>query len=414
MMRAVAPPTAAPHVRAWRVARHLPVLALGFLGVVAAVCEVGRMLTEELGLTTSVSGLWAFEGERWDGKGLPEGVAGEGIPLAVRIVHVARDAVFQQTVGDDRLVRELIGRRAGGALDPRVAKLLADDAAELLDPGPGPSLWDEVLDREPKPWSALEGDAIDRALAAVGHFSDMAIPQLVGHSGGVARVCAASAPVLSFDQAEQTRLARAALIHDLGRSGVPVRVWEKTSPLTLDDWEMVRLHAYQTERLLARSPFLGSLGDLAGSHHERIDGSGYHRGVGGGFLDPSARLLAAADTYHAMIEPRPHRAALSPDEAAKALVGEARTGRLAYEAVSAILETEGHASPARDRPAGLTEREAQVVCLLARGLLTKQIARSLGISHKTADFHIQNAYRKMGVSTRAGATLFAMQHGLTT
>jgi HD-GYP domain-containing protein (c-di-GMP phosphodiesterase class II) len=242
----------------------------------------------------------------------------------------------------------------------------------------------------------------------------MATPELVGHSGGVARICAAAASAVAIEPAAKQRLVRAALIHDLGRAGVPVRVWEKTGSLTLDEWEMVRLHAYQTERLLSRSPSLASLGQVAGSHHERVDGSGYHRGVGGASLDSLDRLMAAADTYHAMIEPRPHRPALSPEEAAEALAAEARAGRLDPEAVGAVLEAAGHGRIPLKRPAGLTEREAQVVGLLARGLQTKQIARALGISTKTADFHIQKAYRKMGVSTRAGATLFAMQHGLTT
>jgi DNA-binding NarL/FixJ family response regulator len=127
-----------------------------------------------------------------------------------------------------------------------------------------------------------------------------------------------------------------------------------------------------------------------------------------------ARLLATADAYHAMTVPRPHRDGLYPTEAADALTDGARDGRLDPDAVIAVLEAAGHRSPSLDRPAGLTEREVEVVRLLARGRQTKQVARALQISVKTADYHIQNAYRKMGVSTRAGATLFAMQHGLVT
>ena len=123
-------------------------------------------------------------------------------------------------------------------------------------------------------------------------------------------------------------------------------------------------------------------------------------------------MLAAADAYHAMTEPRPHREALSPDRAAEALGNEAKAGRLDADAVAAVLEVAGQRVPRVERPAGLTEREAEVVGLLARGLQTKQVARTLGISVKTADRHIQNAYGKIGVSTRAGAALFAMQHGL--
>jgi DNA-binding CsgD family transcriptional regulator len=151
---------------------------------------------------------------------------------------------------------------------------------------------------------------------------------------------------------------------------------------------------------------------VAGAHHERLDGSGYHRGAAGPELGFPARLLAAADAYHAMTEPRPHRRALAPERAAQTLAEEADAGRLDADAVAVVVEAAGHAPPRVERPAGLTEREAQVVTMLARGLQTKEVARTLGISVKTADRHIQNAYRKLGVSSRPAATVFAMEHGL--
>jgi HD-GYP domain-containing protein (c-di-GMP phosphodiesterase class II) len=207
-------------------------------------------------------------------------------------------------------------------------------------------------------------------------------------------------------------IRRAAYVHDVGRVAVPVAIWQKPGPLTPDEWERVRLHAYHSERVLARSPFLAALSPVATSHHERLDGSGYHRGTTAPGLRLPARLLAAADAYHAMTEPRPHREPLAPEEAAETLSQEARDGRLDADAVVAVIEAAGHPTPRIERPARLTEREAEVVGLLARGLQTKQVARALGISVKTADRHIQNAYGKIGVSTRAAATLFAAQHGL--
>ena len=113
-----------------------------------------------------------------------------------------------------------------------------------------------------------------------------------------------------------------------------------------------------------------------------------------------------------MTEPRPHRRPWAPEKAAKLLMDEAQAGRLDVDAVTAVVQAAGHPKPRLDRPAGLTDREVQVVGLLARGYQTKQIARALGISAKTADRHVQNAYGKMGVSTRAAAALFAMEHGL--
>jgi DNA-binding CsgD family transcriptional regulator len=157
---------------------------------------------------------------------------------------------------------------------------------------------------------------------------------------------------------------------------------------------------------------LAELAPIAGAHHERVDGSGYHRGASGAELTMPARLPAAADAYHAMTEPRPHRDALAPEQAAKTLGEEASAGRLDADAVAAVIAVAGQRVQRIERPAGLTEREAEVVGMLARGLQTKQVAHELGIAVNTADGHIQNAYAKMGVSTRAAATLFAMQHGL--
>ena len=371
------------------------------------------MLTDRLGLPASMQGLFAYLVERWDGKGLPGRARGEEIPLPVRIASVARDAAFQRMLGGPSSPpRSSAGGRAAPSTRPwpsrsptRPPELLALDADG--------SAWEETLACEPGPRLTLEGEAIDRALGAMGDFADLASPYLVGHSAGVAELATAAARQCRLDAADLVTVRRGALVHDLGRVAVPVRIWQKAAPLTPDDWERVRLHAYHTERVLARSPFLAALGPVAGFHHERLDGSGYHRGTAAAALTPPARLLAAADAYHAMTEPRPHRAALPPGQAAEALGREAGAGRLDADAVAAVLEAAGQRVPRIERPAGLTEREAEVVALLARGLQTKQVARRLGISAKTADRHIQNAYAKIGVSTRAAAALFAMQHGLT-
>jgi HD-GYP domain-containing protein (c-di-GMP phosphodiesterase class II) len=414
MLRAVAPPTGSPALRARQLARGVPKLVRGMSGQVAAICEVAQMLTDRLGLPGEVSALFAYEGGRWDGKTWPKSMAGEEIPLAARIVNVARDAAFQLLSSGIDAVADLMRQRAGHGLDPVVARALADEAGEILDFDPGVDVWDAILSLEPNPWLTLEGSDIDRALGAMGAFSDMASPFLVGHSAGVANLTAAAARCAGMSGPDASRLHRAGLIHDLGRVVVPARVWQEASPMTHDDRERVRLHAYHTERILSRSEFLSDLGSIAGLHHERLDGSGYHRAVPAAALDEAARLVAAADVYHAMTEDRAHRVARTSEDAAAALLVCARDGYLDADAVAAVLEAAGHLVPRLERPAGLTDREMQVVRLLAHGRQTKQIARSLGISAKTADRHIQNAYRKMEVSTRAGATLFAVDAGITT
>lgn len=408
---ALPPPDSSGPVRAVQVARRLPRAAREQRHHFTAMCEVAEMLAQDLGLPSSVHGLLAYLTERWDGRGPLGRGKGEEIPLPMRIVHVAIDAALQYQLGGKEQVVRIIRQRGGHGLDPDVANHLVEDAGRLLVLDQDP-VWDEVLDREPRPRSMLEDAAIDRALAAMGNFADLISPHLAGHSTGVAELAAAAADRCRLEVNEGVTVKRAAWVHDLGRVAVSPATWQKPGPLTADEWEHVRLHPYHTERVLSRSSFLANLAPVAGTHHERLDRSGYHRGAAGAELPLATRVLAAADAYHAMTEPRPHRPALGRDEAAALLAEEARAGRLDADVVTAVLEAAGQQVPKLERPAGLTERETEVIGLVARGLQTKQIATALGISAKTADRHIQNLYGKIGVSTRAAATLFAMEHGL--
>ena len=412
LLRALPAPDRAAPVRALQAARGLPKMAREQRPHLTAMCEVAGMLAGRLGLPPSVAGLLDYLTDRWDGWGPLRRAKGEDIPLPMRIVNVAIDAALQRQLGGAEHAARLVRERGGHAFDPAVAACLVEGAEDILALDQRESAWDETLSREPSPPLVLKGEELDRALAAMGNFADLISPYLAGHSAGVAELATAASQGCRMDAVDTTTLRRAALVHDLGRVGIGARIWQKPGPLNADEWEQVRLHPYQTERVLSRSPFLSALAPVAGAHHERVDGCGYHRGASGAELTLLARMLAAADAYHAMTEPRPHRAALLPEQAAEELAREAGAGRLDARAVTAVLEAAGQRAPRLERPAGLTEREAEVVGMLARGLQTKQVARALGISAKTADRHIQNAYRKIGVSTRAAATLFAMEHGL--
>jgi HD-GYP domain-containing protein (c-di-GMP phosphodiesterase class II) len=411
ILRAIAPPGSRPTLRARQLARGLPRAAKTFKQHITAFCEVAWMLTDRLGVDRSIGPLFAFVAERWDGKGQPGRVKGDEIPLPIRIVQVARDVAFQALLGGADRTMSTIRRRAGHGFDPDVVAALTAEGPGILEIDAA-SAWDESLAREPGPHRLLSDDSIDLALSAMGDFSDLVSPYLVGHSAGVAALASAAARRCGFDSADVTTIGRAALVHDIGRVAVPTRIWQQSSPLTADDWEKVRLHPYHTERVLHRSAFLAALARVAGTHHERCDGSGYHRGTTASGLTPLAHVLAAADAYQTKIEPRPHRERLTAEQAAHALTEEVHIGRLNAAAVTAVVAAAGQPAPRIERPAGLTQREAEVVGLLARGLQTKQIARALGISVKTADNHVQSAYRKIGVSTRAAAAVFAMQHGL--
>jgi HD-GYP domain-containing protein (c-di-GMP phosphodiesterase class II) len=271
-----------------------------------------------------------------------------------------------------------------------------------------------VLELEPGAQESLTEAQFDHACRALGDFVDIKSTYTLTHSSGVADLAAEAARLSGLPTSDVTTIWRAALLKEIGRTGISSSLWEKTASLTDREWERVRLHTYYAERIFAHTPALAPLGALASLHHERLDGSGYHRGLPAVSQALVARILGAADVYHALMEARPYRPAFAPEAAARELKGQVRAGRLDGEAVNAVLSAAGHhlGRAHRQGVAGLSEREVEVLRLLARGLTTRQIARQLVISEKTADSHIQHIYHKIGVSTRAGATLFAMEHQL--
>lgn len=400
---------------AWAMAKGLALGRSRSAASFAGHCEVAKRLAERLGLGAAVARNLEQLYERWDGKGSPNGLKGEAIAPAVRLTSLAQDAVVLATEqGVDRAFAVLKARRAK-AYDPRMVDMVLARASLLDDGLAAPSLWTDAMALDQEAQEAMSETAIDEACLVLADFVDVKTPYTVGHSRAVAALAEAAARRLGLTESDTVTLRRAALVHDFGRVAVPTAVWMKPGPFTSGEWEQVRLHAYQTERLLARSPALARLGSVAGQHHERIDGSGYHRGVGAPTLAPPARILAAAEFYRTKTEARPHRAALSPEHAASALKAEIHGGRIDADAAQAVLAVAGHDASTKRRPqiAGLTARELDVLRLIAKACSTKEIAVRLGISIKTADNHIQGVYGKIGVSTRAGATLYAMEHGLS-
>ena len=378
----------------------------------ASHCDVARLLGARMGFSEQIQLALRHLYERWDGKGMPGELRGEQVPLAVRLMQVAQDADIAFQRGGAELASSLLAERAGSGLDPQaVAAFLAvgDQVYEGLD---APSIWDYALLAEPGPQPVVTEERLDACLSAVADFADLKSMWTVGHSRGVAGLAGEAAELAGLPAEDVLPLRRAALVHDIGRVAVPAYVWAKPGPLTRGEQEQVRLHAYHSERVLDVAASLRPLARLAGSHGERGDGSGYHRGCRAGDLPLTAWLLAAADCYQAMREPRAHRPALSEGAAADELCRDADVGKHVPDAVNAVLAAAGQPRRQVRRPAGLSERECEVLGLIARGLATKQVARRLGISPKTCDHHIQRLYAKVGVSTRAGATLFALEHGL--
>jgi len=268
------------------------------------------------------------------------------------------------------------------------------------------------MDAEPQPWRTATEEQVDDALTAIAHFTDMKCRFTRGHSTGVSQLAAAAAERLGLDATVQQQLARAGLIHDVGRVATTAAIWDKAAPLTDTEREKIRMHSYVGERVLSRAPALAEIAEIASVAHERLDGSGYHRRLPAAACTAAARVLAAADIYQALREARPHRAAFTADQAASELETMAAQGQLCPDAVAAVLGAAGHVVRAPKRPKGLTDREVEVLQLLTRGLTNKEIATSLDISAKTAGHHVQHLLEKLGVTTRAAATMVAMKAGL--
>jgi HD-GYP domain-containing protein (c-di-GMP phosphodiesterase class II) len=379
----------------------------------AAACEAAQALATRLGLGLETVSDLPLYFERWDGKGFPGNAKADDLPRPVQVVQVAEATeAFVRHRGPES-AKDAIRERGGTLLAPApVSALLGryDELVALLDT---PEPWEAVLELEPEPWPTLDDDGLDRVLEVFADYADLRSVWLGGHSRAVSALGERAAATAGLPEGDVTLVRRAGLVHDIGRVATSAAVWGKTNRLTGAEREAVRLHPYYTERVLARPAGLRVMGQLASLHHERLDGSGYHRGCLGREQTSPARILAAADFVRTRREARPYRAAASADEAAAAAREEVRAGRLDADAVDAVLSAAGDGRQRRRRGAGeLTPREVEVTRLLARGRTKPQIARQLTLAPKTVDAHAQHIYAKLGVSTRAGLTLYAMQQGL--
>jgi len=375
--------------------------------------KMARLLGEQLGLPDAVLEALGSAYEQWDGRGWPGGLSGEEIPLASRVATLAEFVEVAHRVGGAVGAKEMARNRASKQFDPALAEVICSDGELILAGLDDLATWHAVVQAEPALAVVLSGERFDAALRAIADFVDLKSPYFLGHARAVSELVAEAGRQAGLSETEVHTLRRAGLVHDFGRLGVSNAIWDKRGPLGAGEWERVRFHPYLTERMLRQSEALAPLGATALQHRERLDGSGYPNGLSGNAISRSARLLAAADAYQAMREPRPHRPALAAELAATELRAEARAGRLDADAVEAVLGAAGHRVPRRrEGPAGLTSREVEVLQLLARGLSNKDIAERLVISPKTVSNHVEHIYAKIDASSRAAAGLFAMQHGL--
>jgi HD-GYP domain-containing protein (c-di-GMP phosphodiesterase class II) len=382
----------------------------------ANIAEVAVRLSQRLGATAEVSSALGCAYARWDGKvfaGLPSGDAQPAIARLVHLVHVAQT---YHRVGGVEAADQVVRARSGTEFDPELATLWLENSHDILRSIAGPSVWDEALSAEPEPHRRVAHPHLDEVSRAMADFVDLKSTYTRGHSARLAFLVADAGAAAGLDAPDIVTLRRAAQVHDLGNVSIPNQIWIKPATLNPAEWSRVRLHAYHSQRIMSVCEPLRASGDVAGLHHEHLDGSGYHRGLPAAALPFVSRLLAVAEAFQSMTEDRAWRPALTRAEAAAELRREVGAGRLDRRAVDAVLAAAGDRSTsgraARSWPAGLTDREVDVLRLLARGETNKQIALRLHISEATVHTHVINLYGKLAVNTRAGATLFALEHDL--
>jgi HD-GYP domain-containing protein (c-di-GMP phosphodiesterase class II) len=382
-------------------------------GMVAGHAALARSLGEELGLDVEVLAALATCYERWDGRGVPDGLTAADIPIASRVAHLSEFLeVAYRTDGVEAAV-SLGRRRSGTQFDPTLVEIVEADAEKIFHQLDELDSWDAVIDSEPGLARTLSAEECDETLAAIARFVDLKSPYTLGHSEAVAVLAASAAAELGLPPAEQRLVHRAGLVAGLGRLGVSNAIWDKPGPLSAAEWERARLYPHYTERMLHRSRALAPAGRLAGQVAERLDGSGYPGGLPAAALSLTSRVVATADLFQTKREARPHRPALSVAEITRLLRDDVRAGRLDGTVVDAVLRAAGERVHRRQAgPAGLTAREIEVLQCLVRGQSNRAIAKTLVISPKTVGNHVEHVYTKIGVSNRAAASLFAMRHGL--
>ncbi|MCD2443571.1 LuxR C-terminal-related transcriptional regulator [Agromyces sp. SYSU K20354] len=351
--------------------------------------------------------------ERWDGNGEPRGLRGTEVDFSARAANLGDVVMAIRRAGGTDAAVAVARARRGTQLDPDLVDLFCDQADAIFAALTAVDAFDASMRLVPSLDDVLDDDRLDEALGVLADYVDLKSPTLLGHQSATAELVDAAAEVFGLGTSERSDVRRAALLHDLGRLGVPAAVWESPGPHTPAQAEQMRLHPYLTEAILEPFPGLRAHGRLACQHHERLDGSGYPRGISGAEITPPARLLAAADMYASKSRYRPHRPATPATELPAVLRREVREGRLDAAAVEAVLVAAGHRRHLRrEWPAGLTEREVEVLGHAARGRSNAEIAADLHVSPKTVGNHLDHIYTKTGARNRATIAVFAMRHGL--
>lgn len=381
-------------------------------------CEVAELFARHLGFSTYVQQTLRFQWERWDGKGMAYGLKGPAIPRAARILHLAQVLDLTYRFGGAEAACALAQEKRGSRFDPEgvdaFLKLASqEDFWSMLEER---STQEALLARRP-PTSAERGqeDETERMCETLADFVDLKTRETWHHSRLVAGIAVEIGGALGLDTDELARLRRAALVHDVGKVAIPVAILSKGEKRSESEWETYRLHPYYTQRILERVEALQDLAQAAAAHHEWVNGQGYHRQLSGEQIPLHGRILAVANTYVRLAQEQGDHEKNAEVARAMAPLVDRQLDRTCYDALVAFIAG-GHGLKERPRVprkvGDLTEREMEVLCSLAQGYNTPQIAHKLDISRKTVEHHLTHIYSKIGVTCRTAAVVYAVQQGL--
>ncbi|MEX3896752.1 HD domain-containing phosphohydrolase [Paraburkholderia sp. BR10954] len=372
-------------------------------------CEVSSEVARIMGLERETEAPLRHIFEKWDGSGMPDRLAGAAVPDAVFVVWLAGDLeIFSRVYGLERALKS-IAHQANARYPQRLAMIVIAQASQWLDAlehTEAARADNELMTPQMRQTTSAE---------LIADVIDLKLPWMTGFSRAVAATAATCCERLALDAAAQDRLYCAGLIHGIGRAAVPNALWQSAGRLSASAWEKVRLVPYWTARAGKQTGALAQVAELASYAYERLDGSGYFRGVSGEALTLEARILAASVAWVALRSLRPWRDAMPADEGEKVLRAEADQGRFDSDVVDALIvsrPTSHGATRSRQQAASLSARETDVLRAISLGASNKEIARELALSPSTVRTHVESVFRKLGCSTRAAATLKGSTMGL--
>ncbi len=380
---------------------------------VKAHCEVGQMFAQRLGLPESVVNTVRYSWERWDGKGLAFGLKGADIPLPARILHVAQVVEAAFSFGTASAAEAIARERRSADFDPDVA-----DAVVKLGATPGfwaplssDSVHELMMEMRPRSkFDRLTASQTDGACEVLADFADVKCRRTWNHSTEVARVSREIANAMGLGADDGVELWRAGLVHDLGKAAVPVGILEKGDYLSEAEGQRFRAHPQYTEMVLSRIGPLQRLAPVAAAHHEQLDGNGYHHGLRGTELGLPVRVLATADKYVLLRSREQEDSRILAD--LQPLAGSVLDG----DCIDGLRTALGKGLRETGRPVAvhgkLSEREVEVLRLVAEGARARDVAERLVISRKTVEHHLENIYNKLGVTSKTAAAVYAVTNGL--